>query len=153
MRARTDVVLVATAVVAAGATLAGLAVSRAATAPQMRSRVFDWNQLKPEASKTGDRREVFDAPTATLDRLASHVTTLNPGQAPHPAHKHPEEELMIVRQGTLEVTLNGQATRVETGGMIFCASNEMHGLRNVGTTPAVYYVVKWFPHDLGKPAP
>ena len=84
MRARTDVVLVATAVVAAGATLAGLAVSRAATAPQMRSRVFDWNQLKPEASKTGDRREVFDAPTATLDRLASHVTTLNPGQAPHP---------------------------------------------------------------------
>jgi len=119
----------------------------------MRSRVFDWNQLKPEASKTGDRREVFDAPTATLDRLASHVTTLNPGQAPHPAHKHPEEELMIVRQGTLEVTLNGQATRVETGGMIFCASNEMHGLRNVGTTPAIYYVVKWFPHDLGKPKP
>jgi quercetin dioxygenase-like cupin family protein len=119
----------------------------------MRSRVFDWTQLKPEASKTGERREVFDAPTATLERLASHVTTLNPGQAPHPAHKHPEEELMIVRQGTLEVTLNGQTTRVETGGMIFCASNEMHGLRNVGTTPAIYYVIKWFPRDLGKPKP
>jgi quercetin dioxygenase-like cupin family protein len=153
MFARTDVVVAATAVLAAGATLAGLAVSRAATALQMRSRVFDWSQLKPEASKTGERREVFDAPTATLERLASHVTTLNPGQAPHPAHKHPEEELMIVRQGTLEVALNGQTTRVETGGMIFCASNEMHGLRNVGTTPAIYYVVKWFPHDLGKPKP
>jgi quercetin dioxygenase-like cupin family protein len=153
MLARRDVVLVATAVVAAGGALTGLAVSRAATAPQMHSRVFDWAQLKPEASKTGERREVFDAPTATLERLASHVTTLNPGQAPHPAHKHPEEELMIVRQGTLEVTLNGQATRVETGGMIFCASNEMHGLRNVGTTPAIYYVVKWFPRDLGKAKP
>jgi quercetin dioxygenase-like cupin family protein len=152
MLARRRVVVVAAlAMLAAGATLAGL--GRAAPAPQMRSRVFDWAQLKPEASKTGERREVFDAPTATLDRLASHVTTLNPGQAPHPAHKHPEEELMIVRQGTLEVTLNGQATRVETGGMIFCASNEMHGLRNVGTTPAIYYVIKWFPHDLGKPRP
>ena len=152
MLARRDVIAVM-AVLAAGATLAGLAVRRAAAAPQMRSRVFDWNQLKPEASKTGERREVFDAPTATLERFASHITTLNPGQAPHPAHKHPEEELMIVRQGTLEVTLNGQATRVESGGMIFCASNEMHGLRNVGTTPAIYYVVKWFPHDLGKPKP
>ena len=150
MLARRDVVVAATAVLA---TLAGLAVSRAAPAPQMHSRVFEWAQLKPEASKTGERREVFDAPTATLERLASHVTTLNPGQAPHPAHKHPEEELMILRQGTLEVTLNGQANRVETGGMIFCASNEMHGLRNVGTIPAIYYVVKWFPHDLGKPKP
>ena len=119
----------------------------------MRSRVFNWTDLKPEASKTGSRREVFDAPTPTLERLASHVTTLNPGQAPHPAHKHPEEELMILREGTLEVTLDGQPTRVETGGMIFCASNEMHGLRNVGTTPAIYYVVKWFPHDLGKAKP
>ena len=153
MLARRVAVVAALAVLATGVTIAGLAENRVSTAPQMRSRVFDWTQLKPEASKTGERREVFDAPTATLERLASHVTTLNPGQAPHPAHKHPEEELMIVRQGTLAVTLNGQATRVETGGMIFCASNEMHGLRNVGTTPAIYYVVKWFPHDLGKPKP
>jgi quercetin dioxygenase-like cupin family protein len=153
MLARRDVVFVGMAMVAGAATLAGLAVSRAASAPQMRSRVFDWTQLKPELNKSGERREVFDAPTATLERLASHVTTLNPGQAPHPAHKHPEEELMILRQGTLEVTLNGQTTRVETGGMIFCASNEMHGLRNVGTIPAIYYVVKWFPHDLGRPKP
>jgi hypothetical protein len=86
---RRDVVVAAMAVLAAIA-VAGL--SRAASAPPMRSRVFDWAQLKPEASKTGERREVFDAPTATLDRFASHVTTLNPGQAPHPAHKHPEEE-------------------------------------------------------------
>jgi quercetin dioxygenase-like cupin family protein len=116
----------------------------------MRSRIFDSPKIMPEQTKTGERREVFDAPTPTLARFASHITTLNPGEAPHPAHKHPEEELMIVKEGTLEVTLNGQASRVEAGGMIFCASNEMHGLRNVGTTPATYYVVKWFPHDLAK---
>jgi quercetin dioxygenase-like cupin family protein len=118
--------------------------------PLLRSCVFDSAKLKAEPTKVGDRREVFDAPTATLERLASHITTLNAGQEPHPAHQHPEEELMILKEGTLEVTLNGHATRVEAGGMIFCASGEMHGLRNVGTTPATYYVVKWFPHDLGK---
>jgi mannose-6-phosphate isomerase-like protein (cupin superfamily) len=121
-----------------------------AAKPLMRSRIFDSLKIKGETTKTGERREVFDAPTATLERFASHITTLNAGEAPHPAHKHPEEELMILKEGTLEVTLNGQASRIGAGGMIFCASNEMHGLRNVGTTPATYYVVKWFPHDLLK---
>jgi XRE family transcriptional regulator, regulator of sulfur utilization len=148
--------LTAVAVLAANANFvraappSGVTPTAAAAKPLMRSRVFDSPKIKPEQTKTGERREVFDAPTATLERFASHITTLNPGQAPHPAHKHPEEELMILKEGTLEVTLNGQATRVEAGGMIFCASNEMHGLRNVGSTPATYYVMKWFPHDLPK---
>jgi mannose-6-phosphate isomerase-like protein (cupin superfamily) len=121
--------------------------------PLMRSQVFDSPSIKPEPTKVGERREVFDAPTATLERFASHITTLKAGEAPHPAHKHPEEELMIVKEGTLEVRLNGAPTRIGAGGMIFCASNEMHGLRNVGKTPATYYVVKWYPHDLPKAKP
>ena len=64
---------------------------------------------------------------------------------------------MIVRQRTLEVTLNGQATKVETGGMIFCASNEMHGVcatcpagfarvdRRTGTVPADLHVRQMVP--------
>jgi mannose-6-phosphate isomerase-like protein (cupin superfamily) len=139
----------AVAALSVAATLAAVAAAQSG-APTMRSRVFDSVHIKPETTKAGERRGVFDAPTATLERFESHVTTLNPGQALHPAHKHVEEELMIVREGTVEATLNGQATRVEVGGMIFCASGEMHGLRNVGTTRATYYVIKWFPHDLPK---
>ena len=139
----------AVAALSVAATLAAVAAAQSG-APAMRSRVFDSVHIKPEITKAGERRGVFDAPTATLERFESHVTTLNPGQALHPAHKHVEEELMIVREGTVEATLNGQATRVEVGGMIFCASGEMHGLRNVGTTRATYYVIKWFPHDLPK---
>ena len=131
-------------------TLAAVAAAQSGAPAAMRSRVFDSAHIKPEITKAGERRGVFDAPTATLERFESHITTLNPGQALHPPHKHVEEELMIVREGTVEATLNGQATRVEVGGMIFCASGEMHGLKNVGTTRATYYVIKWFPHDLPK---
>jgi XRE family transcriptional regulator, regulator of sulfur utilization len=118
--------------------------------PLMPSQVFPWNNLKVDTTKTGERRQVFDAPTLTLDRFESHITTLNPGEVPHAPHKHPEEELMIVKEGTLEVVQNNITNRVEAGGMIFCASNEMHGLKNVGTNRASYYVVKWFPHDLAR---
>ena len=69
---------------------------------------------------------------------------------PHAAHKHPDEELMIIREGTLEAVQNGVTNRVEAGGIIFCASNEMHGLRNIGTNRATYFVLKVWPHDLGK---
>ncbi len=57
---------------------------------------------------------------------------------------------MIVKEGTLEAVQNGVTNRVETRGMIFCASNEMHGLRNVGAGHATYFVFKWFPHDLAQ---
>jgi quercetin dioxygenase-like cupin family protein len=138
----------AVAAVSSAVTLGAVALAQPSPAPSMRSRVFDSVHIKPETTKAGERRAVFDAPTATLERFESHVTSLNPGQALHPAHKHVEEELMIVREGTIEATLNGQPTRVEAGGMIFCASGEMHGLKNIGTTRATYYVIKWFPHDL-----
>jgi XRE family transcriptional regulator, regulator of sulfur utilization len=139
------------AAVSISATVAIVAFAQSDAKPLMHSRVFNWADLKVEATKVGERRNVFDSPTATHDRIECHITTLNPGEVPHAAHKHPEEELMIVKEGTLQVVQNGVTNRVETGGMIFCASNEMHGLLNIGTGRATYYVLKCFPHDLPKP--
>jgi quercetin dioxygenase-like cupin family protein len=135
----------AIAVASAMATTAVVTFAASPAKPIMHSTVFEWEGLKTEPTKAGSRRECFDARTATLDRFAAHVTTLNPGEAPHPAHRHPEEELMIVKEGTLEAVQNDKTHRVGPGGMIFEASNELHGLRNVGKTPAVYYVLKWIP--------
>jgi XRE family transcriptional regulator, regulator of sulfur utilization len=119
----------------------GLAQNRK---PLMRSSVFDWSGIEVKQTKTGARREVFDSPTATLDQLECHVTTLNAGEAPHPPHQHADEELIVVKEGTIEAMQNGATKRVGPGSMIFEASNEPHGLRNVGQTPATYYVIKWF---------
>ncbi len=138
------------AAVSIGATVAVVAFAQTAAKPLMRSRVFPWSELKVETTKTGERRAVFDAPTTTLARFESHITTLNPGEAPHAAHRHPEEEMMILKEGTLEVVQNDTTNRVEAGGIIFCAANELHGLRNIGTHRATYFVLKWYPHDLAK---
>ena len=107
------------------------------------SRVFDWNDLKVEATKTGSTRKVVQQPTATLDELEIHVTTLNPGETPHAPHKHPDEELLIVQQGTVESLVNGELKRVGPGSVIFQAANQLHSIRNVGSTPATYHVIKW----------
>lgn len=133
--------------------LAQTALTNAASAnvkPIMHSRVFQWGDMKGQPSETATYRNVFDAPTATLGGISCHVTTLNPGKEPHPPHKHPEEELLIIKEGALEVMQNGVTNQVSAGGMVFCASNELHGWRNTTGSPVTYYVLKVVPHDLKK---
>jgi len=139
------------AALAVFATAAFMVVAQTAVKPLLSSTVFNWDALTVETKPTGERRQVFDAPTATLKRFECHITTLNPGEVPHAAHRHTEEELMLLKEGTLEAVLEGKTNRVDAGGMIFCASGELHGLRNLGTNRATYYVFKFFPHDLPKP--
>jgi len=136
--------------IAAFTAVAVMAVAQSATKPIMHSAVFNWANLKATPTKTGERRSVFDAPTPTLSNLECHITTLNPGEAPHAPHRHADEELMIVKEGTLAAIQGDQTNVVEVGGIIFEASNELHGLRNIGTNRATYFVIKYVPHDLVK---
>lgn len=141
------------AMFAAGSSLACMALAQTPTPPKPKlgSGVFDWNQLEAQPTKVGARRNVFDSLTATLSNLECHVTTVNPGEAPHAPHRHPDEELIIVKDGTLEVTINGVTRQAGPGSVVFFASNDFHGLRNNGTTPATYYVLRIVPHDLPSP--
>jgi quercetin dioxygenase-like cupin family protein len=117
--------------------------ARPSETPVLGSTAISWEEIQARVSANGRYSQVLRAPTATLDELELHVTTLPPGQSPHPPHKHPDEELVIIREGTVEATVNGQTRRVGPGSVIFQASNQMHGLRNVGDVPAVYHVIKW----------
>ena len=122
--------------------------------PQWGSSVFAWESVPATPTEVGAVRRFFQAPTATLDELEYHVTTLNPGQSPHPPHQHPNEELIIVKEGAVEAYLNGGWTPVSTGSVIFNASNQPHTVRNVGKCPATYFVINWSPPGLlKKPAP
>jgi len=107
----------------------------------MHSTVFDWNTFTAKPTAVGSVRSVVSSPTATLENLEIHITTLNPGQMPHPPHRHPNEELVIIDQGTVEALNTGAWKRIGPGSIIFNGSNEVHGLRNVGTTPALYHVI------------
>ena len=111
---------------------------------KMDSLVIDWSKLKFAPTKNGARVQVFDAPTATLDRFHCHITTLNPGQNTGELHRHPQEELVIIKEGTVEVNIDGRKQTVGPGSMFFFSANENENMTNVGTTPATYYVLQWF---------
>jgi quercetin dioxygenase-like cupin family protein len=115
----------------------------------MRSGAFDWNEIPVKHEEVRTVRQFFQAPTATLDELELHVTTLKSGDTSHAPHRHPNEELVIVKEGTVEALVNGELKRVGPGSVIFNASNELHGIRNVGERPATYHVINWRSPGMG----
>jgi uncharacterized cupin superfamily protein len=110
----------------------------------LQSTVIDGNSLKAVKTRNGERRDVFDGPTGTLDRLHGHITTLNPGENTGPLHRHPQEELVIIKEGTVEVNIDGRKQLATAGSIVFFGVNENENMTNVGQTPATYLVVQWF---------
>jgi quercetin dioxygenase-like cupin family protein len=108
-----------------------------------KSTVYDWSTADTKPNEWGKVRQVMRTPTPTLDELEIHISTLDPGKSPHAPHQHQHEELLIVKDGTLETFQSGATRRVGPGGIIFQASNELHNVTNVGTTPATYFVIGW----------
>lgn len=107
------------------------------------SMVFDWEALEVHPTGVGERRDLVDAPTATLERFESHASTLNPGLDSHPQHQHAQEEFIILKEGELEVIINGVGSRVGPGSLFFFAANDWHSVRNVGEGPATYLVFNY----------
>ena len=126
---------------------AGAAVSAATTLAAQkavqRSTVYEWSTADTKPNDWGAVRQVMRTATPTLDELEIHISTLQPGKSPHAPHQHQHEELLIIKEGTLETFQSGATRRVGPGGIIFQASNELHNVTNVGQTPATYFVIGW----------
>jgi len=127
---------------AAAAVTAGV-FALADQAPVMGSTAFEWKTIPATPTAAGSMKQFFKTRTATVEELEVHMTTLDPGKSPHPPHRHPNEELILINRGTLETLSNGEWKRVGPGSVIFNGSNELHGLRNVGTDKAIYHVVNF----------
>jgi quercetin dioxygenase-like cupin family protein len=125
--------------VAAASSIATLVAQRQV----QKSTVYGWSTAETKPNEWGAVRQVMRTPTPTLDELEIHISTLNPGKSPHAPHQHQHEELLILKEGTLETFQSGATRRVGPGGIIFQASNELHNVTNVGQAPATYYVIGW----------
>ena len=105
------------------------------------SATFAFESLPVQDFEHAQVRKIMKGRLATGEHIEVHETTLSPNGYPHPPHHHLHSEMWLIREGTVELTINGVGHRVGPGGLGFVHSNEEHGIKNVGTGPATYYVV------------
>jgi mannose-6-phosphate isomerase-like protein (cupin superfamily) len=107
----------------------------------MPSATYQFEKLSVRTPNNAQIRDVLKGKLATGESLEVHETTLPPGGAPHPPHHHVHSEMWLIREGTVELTINGTSYRLGPGSVGFVHSNDEHGIKNVGTAPATYFVV------------
>ena len=108
------------------------------------SAVHAWEVLEVEKRDTGERRHVIKGNTSAFEYFQVHASTAEPGTAVHAAHTHDDrEELVIVKEGTVEFTLNGESQILPAGSVVLALPGDSHGIRNAGDVAATYYVIRW----------
>jgi mannose-6-phosphate isomerase-like protein (cupin superfamily) len=105
------------------------------------SATYPFSELPVNKANGAEIRPVLKGKLATAESLEVHETTLPPGAMPHPAHHHVHSEMWLIREGTVQLTINGTSHVMGPGSVGFVHSNDEHGIKNVGTTPATYFVV------------
>ena len=113
----------------------------AAQEGSMPSAMYPFEKLPIRTPNNAQIRDVLKGKLATGESLEVHETTLPPGVAPHAPHHHVHSEMWLIREGTVELTVNGTNSLLGPGSVGFVHSNDEHGIKNVGTTPATYFVV------------
>lgn len=119
------------------------AVSGGDSVDMTKSRVFRFNDLPVKHNANGGwSRAVMHGTLPTGEFVEVHETGLPAGQMPHPPHKHRNSEFVMIREGRVEYWgEDGKREPMGPGDLVYSASNQMHGMKNIGDAMATYFVV------------
>ncbi|RAI85640.1 Cupin domain-containing protein [Algoriphagus yeomjeoni] len=108
------------------------------------SGVFKWDDFKVIPNNDRVSRPILEGVSTHLDYLEMHATTQNVGAKPSTAHANEDiEEIIIVKEGTMKVTIDGESSILGANGVVSLMPLQMHSLENVGTTPLTYYIIRY----------
>jgi quercetin dioxygenase-like cupin family protein len=109
--------------------------------PVMKTTSYKFNEMTVTTNGQNKQRRMFTMKTHTGFKIESHQSDIAPGEVNHPPHQHLREEMMLVREGLMELTIAGKPYRLGPGDVGVIGSNEVHNAKNVGTARAHYFIV------------
>jgi mannose-6-phosphate isomerase-like protein (cupin superfamily) len=109
--------------------------------PVMKTQRFGYDDLPVATNGKNKQRRMFTAKTHTGFKIESHMSDIAPGEVNHPPHQHLREEMMLIREGIMELTIADKRYRLGPGDVGVIGSNELHNAKNVSTVVSRYFIV------------
>ena len=81
------------------------------------SEVYIFQDLPVRHSDKLDFRPIVAGKTVDGCKVAVHESVLAPKSEPHQPHHHDGEEIFLMLEGTLDVTINGESSRISRGSI------------------------------------
>jgi len=94
------------------------------------SKTYAWKEAAVTKKANSEQRVILDGSTTDFSLFKLHATTVPAHQAPHPAHKHDDEELIIIKEGELTVTIAGKTKTLGAGSVALMMPGDEHGFEN-----------------------
>jgi mannose-6-phosphate isomerase-like protein (cupin superfamily) len=113
------------------------------SAKKMPPFVSVWDTVTFKQTANGGRRNIINQETSAMKNLEIHVTTLKEGLPSHDAHTHADEEIILLRKGIAEESINKISYPVSVGSAVFLTNDDSHGIRNAGKGECEYYAIRW----------
>ncbi|HVV05266.1 MAG TPA: cupin domain-containing protein [Puia sp.] len=108
-------------------------------ADTLTGQVVRWQQLTATSSHRGTSRMVLNGATHDLAQLEIKALTLDTGVIVA-AYGSEADELIIVRDGELDVSADSDQRMLGPGGVALFAAGARYSLENGGSTPVTYYL-------------
>lgn len=114
-----------------------------APAPPLKSQVVRWDEARIHKADWGQMRFYFTGQTEATQNVLTAVAVVEPGKAVHKAHRHAEEEYLVLVEGTGTWHLGGKEFPAQRGDILYVEPWVYHGLKNTGDPPLIFVVVRY----------
>jgi mannose-6-phosphate isomerase-like protein (cupin superfamily) len=125
--------------------LAGAIPTQAAdpASKPLKSGIISFEDAKAHQADWGEMRRYFTGETSGTKDVLTAVAIVKPGKAVHRAHRHAEEEYLILAEGSGTWSLDGKETPAKRGDILYAEPWVYHGLTNTGTDQLIFVVVRF----------
>lgn len=107
------------------------------------SRVMPLKDTPQHKGDWGVMRPYFIGETHGTDRVYTATGTIQPGKSVHGAHRHVEEEYLLITEGRGTWYLDGKEFPAREGDLLYVEPWVYHGIRNTGDKPLIFLVIKY----------
>jgi (S)-ureidoglycine aminohydrolase len=106
------------------------------------SGVYPWNKNPAKQSAGRESRALLQGSTTDLSKLNIHTSSLGAGQTNHPLQAYNDrEEIIVVKEGSLKVTVNDSSKIVGPGSLILIEAGDKQKFQNTSGKSVVYCVL------------